>query len=318
MKIEDHLPASEIDELVDVVTFLIVEKRIASSLRERVQATADAINADDIRAIASRRQTGHWASPTAAGSEEVPRQALHDVYDALVAAADFYAMRNLHKDGFDYPDAAAMYRAYETGLYRFDQLYRHFCEAADGAEEKSWDIVKPLRAEIEAHYGNCYLTPPGLGLGQVPRTQDGLLASWRIDEVPNQHQFYDRHVRPWLEETDNRRAFVIISDAFRYEAAQELTAELNGKYRFDATLSSQLGVLPSYTALGMASLLPHKTLAYKGSDVLVDGRSSACQRAGRHPASRGRDGLQGRRSYGDEKGRRTRVDQGQARCLHLP
>jgi uncharacterized protein (TIGR02687 family) len=38
---------------------------------------------------------------------------------------------------------------------------------------------------------------------------------------------------------------------------------------------SQLGVLPSYTALGMASLLPHKTLAYKGTDVLVDGRSSA-------------------------------------------
>ena len=49
------------------MTFLIVEKRIASCLRERVQATADAINADDVRAIATRRQTGHWASPTAAG-----------------------------------------------------------------------------------------------------------------------------------------------------------------------------------------------------------------------------------------------------------
>src|ERR1700720_2528088 len=73
----------------------------------------------------------------------------------------------------------------------------------------------------------------------------------------------------------NRRAFVIISDAFRYEAAQELTAELNGKYRFGAVLSSQLGVLPSYTALGMASLLPHKSLEYKGADVLVDGRTSA-------------------------------------------
>ena len=70
------------------------------------------------------------------------------------------------------------------------------------------------------------------------------------------------------------RSFVIISDAFRYEAAQELTTELNGKYRFEATLSSQLGVLPSYTALGMASLLPHKTLAYKGIDVLVDSKSS--------------------------------------------
>ena len=35
-----------------------------------------------------------------------------------------------------------------------------------------------------------------------------------------------------------------------------------------------LGVLPSYTALGMAALLPHQTLAYKDNanpDVLVDG-----------------------------------------------
>ena len=72
LKIDDHLPALEIDQLVDVMTFLIVEKRIASNLRERVQTTADAINADDVRAIATRRQTGHWASPTAAGSRRFP------------------------------------------------------------------------------------------------------------------------------------------------------------------------------------------------------------------------------------------------------
>lgn len=63
---------------------------------------------------------------------------------------------------------------------------------------------------------------------------------------------------------------------FRYETAQELTQELNGKYRFEASLSSQLSVLPSYTALGMASLLPHKTLEYdvKGH-ILVDGKPCA-------------------------------------------
>ena len=128
LKIEDHLPNLEIDQLLEVMTFLAVEKRIASSLRERVQTTADTINADDVRAIATRRQSGHWASLTVAGSTDAPRQALHAVYDALVAAADFYALRNLHKSGFDYPDAASMYRAYESELYRFDQLYRHFCE----------------------------------------------------------------------------------------------------------------------------------------------------------------------------------------------
>ncbi|HBC36444.1 MAG TPA: BREX-1 system phosphatase PglZ type A, partial [Marinobacter adhaerens] len=42
-------------------------------------------------------------------------------------------------------------------------------------------------------------------------------------------------------------------------------------------LSSQLGVLPSYTTLGMASLLPHQTLEYRegvSDDVFVDGKST--------------------------------------------
>jgi uncharacterized protein (TIGR02687 family) len=167
-----------------------------------------------------------------------------------------------------------MYRAYESELYRFDQLYRHFCESADMAEAEGWGILKPLRADIEAHYVNWYLTALALAWGKFIESHDSLLAKWKIDEVPNQYHFYDRNVRPWLEEGENRRAFVIISDAFRYEAAQELATELNGKYRFEATLSSQLGVLPSYTALGMASLLPHTTLTYKGIDVLADGKSS--------------------------------------------
>lgn len=37
-----------------------------------------------------------------------------------------------------------------------------------------------------------------------------------------------------------------------------------------------LSVLPSYTALGMASLLPHDTMAYKPTgEVLVDGLSTS-------------------------------------------
>ena len=77
--------------------------------------------------------------------------------------------------------------------------------------------------------------------------------------IPNQYDFYREQVQSRLNEAENRKVYVIISDAFRYEAAQELTQTLNGKYRFEATLSSQLSVLPSYTPLGMASLLPHES-----------------------------------------------------------
>ena len=44
----------------------------------------------------------------------------------------------------------------------------------------------------------------------------------------------------------------------------------------DAKLKPMLGVLPSYTALGMASLLPHDTLSYsEKGEVLTDGNSTA-------------------------------------------
>ena len=90
--------------------------------------------------------------------------------------------------------------------------------------------------------------------------------------MPNQQAFYEREIAPVLAKGTDRRVFVIVSDAFRYEAAQELTEQLNGKYRFDAELSAQLGVLPSYTALGMAALLPHQTLGYdEGGAVRIDG-----------------------------------------------
>ncbi|MCS6320323.1 MAG: BREX-1 system phosphatase PglZ type A, partial [Nitrospira sp.] len=204
--------------------------------------------------------------------------ALHAVYDALVAAADFFALRNQHRDGFAFPDATALYRAYEGEVFRFDQLYRHFCEAADHAEAQGWNILKPLRELIEDCYANWYVPMLALAWGKFldPQGTGQLLSKWQLDQIPNQQEFFNRQVRPRLEEAENRKAYVIISDAFRYEAAQELTKELNGTYRFEATLASQLGVLPSYTALGMASLLPYNALSFKpNGDVFVDGKSTS-------------------------------------------
>jgi len=285
LKLDSHLDSLDIDALLNVMTFLPVEKAIARSLRDRVRLTADSINAEDIRKIALRRQDGHWASLSAsddlrvsASSPPVPRKALHAVYDALIAAADFFALRNQYRGRFDFADAKAMYHAYETELYRFDQLYRHFCETADLAEAEGWGLLKPLRQELEACYGIWFVTTTALTWGKFvdPAHSQSLLKNWRIEKVPSQQEFYARCVQPRLDKAAGRKVYVIISDAFRYEAAQELTRELNGKYRFEADLFSQLSVLPSYTALGMASLLPHQALAYTPTgEVLVDGKPAS-------------------------------------------
>jgi uncharacterized protein (TIGR02687 family) len=275
LKLESHLDDLDIDALLNVMTFLPVEKAIARSLRDRVRHTADSINAEDIRKIAQRRQDGHWASLSVTGLPAVPRKALHAVYDALIAAADFFALRNQYRGRFDFADAKAMYHAYETELYQFDQLYRYFCETADLAEAEGWGLLKPLRQELEACYRTWFVATTALTWGKFidPAHGQSLLKNWQIEKVSGQQEFYASQVKPRLDVATGRKVYVIISDAFRYEAAQELTRELNGKYRFEAVLTSQLSVLPSYTALGMASLLPHQAVAYKPTgEVLVDGK----------------------------------------------
>ena len=69
------------------------------------------------------------------------------------------------------------------------------------------------------------------------------------------------YVEPLVRDGD-KKAVVIISDALRYEVADELGSRIRQEDRFDATLDAVLGVLPSYTQLGMAALLPHSTLKH--------------------------------------------------------
>jgi len=280
IKLEDQLYGFEIEHLLDAMTFQVVEKMIAQALRDRVISSADSINIDDIQAIATHRKAGHWATPTSmAASDQVPRAALHAIYEALVASAEFFGLKNEYRQqGFDYESPESMYKAYEQTLFRFDQLYRHFCEQADIAEAKIWDVLKKLRADVEACYVNWYVQNLADRWGSFvdPKGSTPLLSSWKIDQVRSQQGFFEELIAPRLKEEERRRSFVIISDAFRYEAAEELTRELNGKYRFEAELSSQFGVLPSYTALGMACLLPHKKLEYKSNgNVLVDGKPTS-------------------------------------------
>jgi len=77
-----------ISQMVDVMSFEAVERRIASDLRDYVRNTAGTINVEEVRDIATRRQAGHWASLNVTGDTGVPRQALHAIYSALVTAAE--------------------------------------------------------------------------------------------------------------------------------------------------------------------------------------------------------------------------------------
>ena len=68
-----------------------------------------------------------------------------------------------------------------------------------------------------------------------------------------------------------KRTVVIISDAMRYEVGQKLYNNLADDHKCRAKLDKQLSVLPSYTRLGMAALLPHDDITMTDDyRVLVD------------------------------------------------
>lgn len=269
------LSSQSAEQLVECMTFEDVELRMVQELKKRIVAGAGA-NMDVVRALMARRRDGHWANPLLASANERTR-ALAACYDALTAAADFFSLKSTHAAGFSFADAGTAFAHYRDELFRFDQLYRHFHTAADAVEPTGWAVLHELRETIEGVYSGWFIPHLSTAWSKVVEGPQGLLKHWKLPEVTSQQAFYERKVLP-LFDGGVKRVFVLISDAFRYEVAQELVQHTNSKSRFKASLDGMLGVLPSYTALGMAALLPHKTLAYKESanlDVLADGHAVA-------------------------------------------
>ena len=84
------------------------------------------------------------------------------------------------------------------------------------------------------------------------------LSRWRSTTLPRQKEFHMRYVHAPLSSKGLKRLFVVISDALRYEAARDFADRLNSQAGkgWKAEVDALLGVLPSYTQLGMATLLP--------------------------------------------------------------
>lgn len=271
------LAGQSAEQLAECMTFEDVELRVVQDLKQRIVSGAGA-NMDAVHALIARRRDGHWANPLLASANDRTR-ALAACYDALSAAADFFALKARHAAGFSFVDAESAYSQYRDELFRFDQLYRHFHTAADTVEPTGWAVLHGLRETIEGVYTGWFIPHLGTAWGKVVEGPRGLLQTWTLPEVTPQQAFFERKVMP-LFDAGIKRVFVVISDALRYEVAHELVQLTNSKSRFKASLEDMLGVLPSYTALGMAALLPHQTLAYKEGanlDVLADGHLVATQ-----------------------------------------
>ena len=269
LNIKDKLRGFAVSQLADVLIFEAIEKELIVAIAQGIP-NAHLTELNGFQTIIATRLDGHWAS---SASGHLKYRQYRAIYTALAAAIRLFALRTQYLDGFHFKSSAALYTAYEQDLYAFDQAYRHYFAASDQAQV---DVLKHLNDEVESCYASWYIDKLAKNWGECLETEQ-LLQNWSVPDVSQQYNFFKDQVQPLLSDKSGRRVVVIISDALRFEAAQELCEQINDKYHSAAILSSQLGGLPSYTTLGMASLLPHKTLAYKDNvadDVFVDGQST--------------------------------------------
>lgn len=234
-----------VDDLVECDTFLAVDQVLVKWLISRLvsEDIGAIVNGFTIPELCEKRAKMHFGRKTGK-----TYQMLSSAY-SMVKKADYHAADGL-KPIID---------RYLAADYNMDQQYRKFYYYYDQLE--STESFEPLRELVENIYTNEYLAC------LLPAWNAGIQQDAAFSAIPLQREFYNANLRYTKE-----RTVVIISDAMRYEVGQELFARMQDDPKCTAKLSVQLSVLPSYTRLGMAALLPHKTLEMTDDfQVLVDG-----------------------------------------------
>lgn len=237
-------------DLVGIDLFEETDRKIIADLARAV--TERTVTAREVAEVVRTRQSSVWI------------EGYRQLYTAIGAAAELLSELNTIDLAFSSFDEA--FESYCTRWFRIDQLYRQFTYARRSFEGPH--PLDPLRDQVEKRYTNKFLYELGNAFHQQVDNAD----QWKSATVRSQRSFYSDYVEQFVR--DDKKAVVIISDALRYEVAEELGSRIRQEDRFEAVLEAVLGVLPSYTQLGMAALLPHRTLKHSadGKIVLADGQ----------------------------------------------
>lgn len=254
LNVEARLQNASAEDVLDDQLFDLTDKKIIHELVDRI--LGEEISTERVYQIIKRRENKFWYAEVA------------DLFKALGHASRMFELVKKHASAK--PDSFAKgVEVYTASTYAVDQAYRKFILHYRSAGHNR--ILSRLAEKVEKVYSNNWLLVQN---NDWQRCVDALV-EWPVSETNSQRQFFNVHVAPFIEK--GVKVFVIISDALRYECGQELVTMLQSEDRYEATLKSMVGSLPSYTQLGMASLLPHNELAIKpGSDsVLADGISTS-------------------------------------------
>ena len=253
LHIEQKLEGLDFRQLIELDYFRLIDRKIISDLVRSLAART--VFSHEVTQWVRLRRQGHWF------------EEFQHLYEAVGYAALF--MHAIEEAKLDMNSMADGVQQYSRFWFRLDQFYRKFIYHVSISAQAS--LMAELSEKVENLYSNNYL----LKLNDLWQLFVDKAELWEASPVPLQKSVFGRFVQPFLSKKN--KVCVIISDALRYEIGDELLTLIRQEDRYDAHLEPLLAMLPSYTQLGMAALLPNRVLELADNDtgkVMVDGLSS--------------------------------------------
>ena len=193
---------------------------------------------------------------------------LSNEYNLLKVAIAFFRKINRVEDSIKIVDIDRFAKDYVDNFSEVDTLYRKVYFFFDNIENR--DLFISLKNKIENIYVNNFMSELSIKWSDMVEN----MSRYDSNRMVLQKDFYKNYIKPFNDKKD--RIIVIISDAFRYECAKELNEKLK-QFASKSDITYMQGLVPSYTKLGMAALLPNKELSRvkDSDDILVDGQVSS-------------------------------------------
>ncbi|WP_288885366.1 BREX-1 system phosphatase PglZ type A [uncultured Eubacterium sp.] len=244
LKVKENLLGFDEEQLIKCDTFKTIDEIIIAWITKRLvnEDIGAKLNDLSIPEICDKRLKMHFGN------------LYTDDYKMLEYA--YYLISNVN---YKCPDNMKnIVEQYKERDYLIDRSYRLFYYSYNRLDDVS--IYEKLQVLIENIYTNVYLN------NLLPKWNQYFINEDGQKVLPLQRNFYHNNIEYMKE-----RVVVIISDAMRYEVGRELFEEMSDDAKCTAKIDMMMSVLPSYTRLGMAALLPHKTIEMTDDyKVLVD------------------------------------------------
>lgn len=181
-----------------------------------------------------------------------------DEYQLIYWANEFIGLINEFQREILPDDVNELINLFTNRFVNIDKAYRKFYYHYDKIDDT--DNISYIQFMIENMYANVFLF-------EINPKFTSLIENIKDVSLTKQWRFYKTFIQ-----NNKTKTIVIISDALRYGCGVELKEELDKNPTWTNTIQPMLSTVPSYTALGMASLLPNKEIKYKNNTILVDGK----------------------------------------------